>query len=177
MGARLTRCSGNATGAHRGAYSRVCGASTAFRPVAVGVGGAERGAPMSQSAYRRVCGAATPKGAAQRGCSATGPTPRATDSPAAMGYAGAGPAQNRFNCRAFCLRLFGSFLGLPFFFGSRRARSSSPASFFLADGRAPDTRHPLFESPDVMTKEPWTPATLPISWHDEPPAPAQPYLS
>src|SRR2546430_3502594 len=57
----------------RGAYSRVCGASTAFRPVAVGVGGAERGAPMSQSAYRRVCGAATPKGAAQRGCSATGP--------------------------------------------------------------------------------------------------------
>src|SRR3989449_3040929 len=61
MGARLTRCSGNATGAHRGAYSRVCGASTAFRPVAVGVGGAERGAPMSQSAYRRVCGAATPK--------------------------------------------------------------------------------------------------------------------
>src|SRR2546428_4834738 len=75
MGARVTRCSGNATGAHRGAYSRVCGASTAFRPVAVGVGGAERGAPVSQSAYRRVCGAATPKGAAQRGCSATGPTP------------------------------------------------------------------------------------------------------
>src|SRR5437899_9854553 len=71
MGARVTRCSGNATGAQRGAYSRVCGASTAFRPVAVGVGGAERGAPMSQSAYRRVCGAATPKGAAQRGCSAT----------------------------------------------------------------------------------------------------------
>src|SRR6266571_9247136 len=55
------------------AYSRVCEASTAFRPVAVGVGGAERGAPMSQGAYRRVCGAATPKGAAQRGCSATGP--------------------------------------------------------------------------------------------------------
>src|SRR5205807_8681778 len=65
----------------RGAYSRVYGASTAFRPVAVGVGGAERGAPMSQSAYRRVGGAATPKGAAQRGCSATGPTPRATGSP------------------------------------------------------------------------------------------------
>src|SRR5437870_6796039 len=42
MGARVTRCSGNATGAQRGAYSRVCGASTAFRPVAVGVGGAER---------------------------------------------------------------------------------------------------------------------------------------
>src|SRR3989475_1343863 len=95
MGARLTRCSGNATGAHRGAYSRVCGASTAFRPVAVGVGGAERGAPMSQSAYRRVCGAATPKGAAQRGCSATGPTPRATGAPAALGYAGAGPALGR----------------------------------------------------------------------------------
>src|SRR2546426_11236867 len=37
------------------------------------VGGAERGAPVSQGAYRRVCGAATPKGAAQRGCSATGP--------------------------------------------------------------------------------------------------------
>src|SRR5205807_9528962 len=36
-------------------------------------GGAERGDPMSQSAYRRVCGAATSKGAAQRGCSATGP--------------------------------------------------------------------------------------------------------
>src|SRR5438309_10149844 len=71
----------------RGAYSRVYGASTAFRPVAVGVGGAERGAPMSQSAYRRVCGAATPKGAAQRGCSATGPAPRATGSPAALGYA------------------------------------------------------------------------------------------
>src|SRR5207244_8101211 len=89
---RGTRCSENATGAQRGAYSRVCGASTAFRPVAVGVGGAERGAPMSQGAYRRVCGAATPKGAAQRGCSATGPTPRATGSPAALGYAGAGPA-------------------------------------------------------------------------------------
>src|SRR2546428_10465340 len=28
---------------------------------------------MSQGAYRRVCGAATPKGAARRGCSATGP--------------------------------------------------------------------------------------------------------
>src|SRR5947208_10199801 len=64
----------------RRAYSRVCGASTAFRPVAVGVGGAKRGALMSQSAYRRVCGAVTPKGAAQRGCSATGPTPRATGS-------------------------------------------------------------------------------------------------
>src|SRR5207302_7615417 len=38
-------------------------------------GGAERGTPMSQSAYRRVCGAATPKGAAQRGCSVTGPPP------------------------------------------------------------------------------------------------------
>src|SRR2546428_11410472 len=63
-------------------YSRVRGAATAFRPVAVGVGGAERGAPMSQGAYRRVCGAATPKGAARRGCSATGPTPRATGSPA-----------------------------------------------------------------------------------------------
>src|SRR5439155_23845232 len=42
MGPRVTRCSGNATGAQRGAYSRVGGASTAFRPVAVGVGGAER---------------------------------------------------------------------------------------------------------------------------------------
>src|SRR5438445_1847419 len=62
-------------------YSRVRGAATAFRPVAVGVGGAERGAPMSQGAYRRVCGAATPKGAARRGCSATGPTPIATGSP------------------------------------------------------------------------------------------------
>src|SRR5205823_5994945 len=40
------------------ASSRVCGASTAFRPVAVGVGGAERGAPMSPGTYRRVCGAA-----------------------------------------------------------------------------------------------------------------------
>src|SRR5436309_14886461 len=68
MGARVTRCSGNATGAQRRAYSRVCGAATALRPVAVGVGGAERGAPMSQSAYRRVRGAATPKGAAQLGC-------------------------------------------------------------------------------------------------------------
>src|SRR5436309_12110441 len=77
----------------RGAYSRVCGASTAFRPVAVEVGGAERGAPMSPGTYRRVCGAATPKGAAQRGCSATGSTPRATGAPAALGYAGAGPAQ------------------------------------------------------------------------------------
>src|SRR5438105_5493202 len=72
----------------RRAYSRVCGASTAFRPVAVGVGGAERGAPMSQSACSRVRGASTAKGAAQRGCSATGPTPRATGSPAALGYAG-----------------------------------------------------------------------------------------
>src|SRR2546426_1328185 len=43
----------------RGAYSRVSGASTAFRPVAVGVGGAERGVPMSQSAYSRLRGAAT----------------------------------------------------------------------------------------------------------------------
>src|SRR5712692_2873509 len=73
-------------------FKRVGGASTAFRPVAVGVGGGERGAPMSQSAYRRLYGAATPKGAAQRGCSATGPTPRATGSPAALGYAVAGPA-------------------------------------------------------------------------------------
>src|SRR5207245_6624533 len=72
----------------RGAYSRVCGAATAFRPVAVGVGGAKRGAPISQRAYRRVCGESTPKGAAQRGCSATGPTPRATGAPAALGYAG-----------------------------------------------------------------------------------------
>src|SRR2546427_10626432 len=95
MGARVTRCSGNATGAQRGAYSRVCGASTAFRPVAVGVGGAELGAPMSQSAYSRVCGASTAKGAAQRGCSATGPTPRATGSLAALGYAVAGPASRR----------------------------------------------------------------------------------
>src|SRR5207249_4466536 len=79
----------------RGAYSRVCGASTAFRPVAVEVGGAERGAPMSPGTYRRVCGAATPKGAAQRGCSATGPAPRATGAPAALGYAGAGPALGR----------------------------------------------------------------------------------
>ena len=29
MGARVTRCSGNATGAQRGAYSQVCGAATA----------------------------------------------------------------------------------------------------------------------------------------------------
>src|SRR2546428_9710724 len=93
MGARVTRCSVNAAGAQRGAYSGVCGASTAFRPVAVGVGGAERGAPMSQSAYSRVRGASTAKGVAQRGCSTTGPTPRATGSPAALGYAGAGPAQ------------------------------------------------------------------------------------
>src|SRR5438132_8627539 len=56
-------------------------ASTAFRPVAVGVGGAERGAPMSQSAYRRVCGAATPKGAAQRGCLVTGPRSRRQQDP------------------------------------------------------------------------------------------------
>src|SRR5207244_7448569 len=61
MGARVTRCSGNATGAQRRAYSRGCVASTASRPVAVGVGGAERGAPMSQRAYRRVRVAATPK--------------------------------------------------------------------------------------------------------------------
>src|SRR5436309_16042016 len=81
----------------RGAYSRVCGASTAFRPVAVGVGGAERGAPMSQSAYRRVCGAATPKGAAQRGCSATGPTPRATGSPTALGDGATGPPPSGFH--------------------------------------------------------------------------------
>src|SRR5712664_1065578 len=80
MGAQVTRCSGNATGAQHGAYSRVCGASTAFRPVAVGVGGAERGAPMSQRACSRFRGASTAKGAAQRGCSATGPTPRATGS-------------------------------------------------------------------------------------------------
>src|SRR5713101_8967763 len=95
MGAQVTRCSGNATGAQRGAYSQVSGASTAFRPVAVGVGGAERGAPMSQSAYSRLRGAATAKGAAQRGCSATGPTPRATGSPAVLSYAVAGPASRR----------------------------------------------------------------------------------
>src|SRR2546427_11299737 len=40
MGARVTRCSGNATGAQRGAYSRVCGASTAKRPAALGYAGA-----------------------------------------------------------------------------------------------------------------------------------------
>src|SRR2546426_2580498 len=61
MGAQVTRCSGNVTGAQRGAYSRGCGAATAFRPVAVGVGGAELGAPTSQGAYRRVRGASTPK--------------------------------------------------------------------------------------------------------------------
>src|SRR5712692_8660059 len=88
MGAQVTRCSVNATGAQRRVYSRVCGASTAFRPVAVGVGGAERGAPMSQRACSRVRGASTAKGAAQRGCSATGPTPRATGSPAALGLCG-----------------------------------------------------------------------------------------
>src|SRR5213083_1526615 len=76
----------------RGAYSRVCGTSTAFRPVAVGVGGAERGAPMSPGTYRRVCGASTPKGDAQRGCSATGPTPKSNRCPAALGYAGTGTA-------------------------------------------------------------------------------------
>src|SRR5947199_354099 len=48
------------------AYSRVCGAATAFRPVAVGVGGAERGAPMSQGAYSRVCRGCN----AERRCSA-----------------------------------------------------------------------------------------------------------
>src|SRR2546425_11306266 len=55
--------------------ARLDGAAAAVRPAAVVVGGAGRGAPGSQSAYRRVCVAATPKGAAQRGCSATGPTP------------------------------------------------------------------------------------------------------
>src|SRR5947199_338863 len=52
------------------------------------MGGAGWGAPMSQSAYRRVCGAATPKGAAQRGYSATGPTPRAMGSAAAAQHSG-----------------------------------------------------------------------------------------
>src|SRR5438552_1618010 len=103
MGARVTRCSGNATGAQRRAYSRVCGAATALRPVAVGVGGAERGAPMSQSAYRRVRVAATPKppvakegatgsrlsGAARR----QDPLRAQPGSPAALGYAGPGPGQ------------------------------------------------------------------------------------
>src|SRR2546426_351788 len=159
--AEATRCNraGDTAWAPRCSAGRTAGsagASTAFRPVAVGVGGAERGASMSQGAYRRVCGAATPKGAAQRGCSATGPTPRATGSPAALGYAGPGPAQNRFNCRAFCLRLFGSFLGLPFFFGSRRTGSSSSASCFLANGLAPDTCNRVSKSPDVITVQPWT---------------------
>jgi len=45
-----------------------------FDPLLIEVGGAEPGAQMSQGAYRRVCGAATPKGAAQQGCSAPGPT-------------------------------------------------------------------------------------------------------
>src|SRR6266705_5427363 len=40
MGARVTRCSVVATGAQRGAYSRVCGASTAKRPAALGYAGA-----------------------------------------------------------------------------------------------------------------------------------------
>ena len=46
-------------------------------------GDGERGAPMSQGAYRRVCGAATPKGAAQRGCFATEPTPESNGFPVA----------------------------------------------------------------------------------------------
>src|SRR3989449_8895891 len=40
MGARVTRCSGNATGAQRGASSGVCGASTAKRAAALGYAGA-----------------------------------------------------------------------------------------------------------------------------------------
>jgi hypothetical protein len=55
------------------------------RRSAILVGGAELGAPMSQDAYRRVGGAATPKGAAQRGYSATGPTPKALQSDSVTG--------------------------------------------------------------------------------------------
>src|SRR5437660_7297242 len=136
------------------------------------------GAQMQRGAYSRVCGASTAK------------------RPAAMGYAGAGPAQdfpltrtlslqgrvefkaqNRFNCRAFCLRLFGSFLGLPFFFGSRRTGSSSSASCFRANGLAPDTCNRVSNSPDVSTVLPWALAKLPISWSDETTAQSEPYLS
>src|SRR5713226_9619826 len=63
--------------------------------------------------------------------------------------------QNRFSCLAFCRRLFGSFLGLPFFFGSRRTGSSSSASCFLANGRAPDICNRVSKSPDVITMLPW----------------------
>src|SRR5437867_1837107 len=114
MGDTSSRWGGGAwaPGGVEGPCGQLCAAATAFRPAAVGVGGSERGAPVSQSAYKRVCGAATPKppvaiervtshgrpDAAQgvqpglRGCSAAGPTPRATGSPAAPGYAEAGPA-------------------------------------------------------------------------------------
>ena len=57
--------------------------------------------------------------------------------------------QNRFNCFAFCRRLFGSFLGLPFFFGSRRTGSSSSASCFRANGLAPDSCRRVSNSPEV----------------------------
>src|SRR2546428_9511162 len=85
--------------------------------------------------------------------------------------------QNLFSCLAFCRRLFGSFLGLPFFFGSRRAGSSSSASCFLANRRAPDTCNRVSKSPDGMTTEPWTRAKLPLSWADETTAPGEPYFS
>src|SRR5439155_11329332 len=85
--------------------------------------------------------------------------------------------QNLFNCLAFCLRLFGSFLGLPFFFGSRRTGSSSSASSLRAAGLAPDMCNRISNSPDVMTKQPWALAKLPTSWSDDTTAQSEPYFS
>src|SRR5206468_11633967 len=63
MGDTSSRWGGGAwaPGGVEGPCGQLCAAATAFRPAAVGVGGSERGAPVSQSAYKRVCGAATPK--------------------------------------------------------------------------------------------------------------------
>src|SRR3989442_12884171 len=85
--------------------------------------------------------------------------------------------QNRFNCLAFWRRLFGSFLGLPFFFGSRRTGSSSSASCFRANGLAPDSCRRVSNSPEVKTWQPWALAKLLTSRSEETTAQSEPYFS
>src|SRR2546428_2451922 len=133
------------------------------------VGGAEwdpGGAELSLRGVRDAATSAEIASAAPRndneGGSVTGPAP----SP-----------QNRFSCLAFWRRLFGSFLGLPFFLGSRRTGSSSSASCFRANGLAPDTCNRVSKSPDVITVQPWTRAKLVISRSDETTAQSEPYFS
>src|SRR5207245_3903325 len=86
-------------------------------------------------------------------------------------------AQNRFSCLAFWRRAFGSFLGLPFFLGSRRTGSSSSASCFRANGLAPDSCRRVSNSPEVKIWQPWALAKLLTSRSEETTAQSEPYFS